>query len=276
VLTPSGEKLVQIWAILLIFPLLVWIDLHPIWCPHQNEPPTTEHHKDEHSSKHTNIPAVMTQQADSADESNASEHKYCPNPLAEFGLWGNCIVRRTATDPELLFLCLAAVFTLVVAIFTRSLFVDGREKGRKELRAYVFIKSGSITGVASGQQPNVGFTIENFGKTPARKLIVLCGLGFSSSFDKLGVKEFEAVKPMGTLAPGGTVQYHRDADGRVMTEQDMLAFEQGTHSIFAYGEIRYIDFTGKDRTTKFRTMHNAKIRLLGPHLASCEDGNDAD
>lgn len=168
-----------------------------------------------------------------------------------------------------------ALITAVIAAFTIGLFVVGRDTAKRQLRAYVFIKSGVIENVVVNVNPKVTFTIKNFGKTPARKLRVSCSFGFGQSFDQLQHSEIKPPNPMGTLAPGAKVQFH-DFSLNPISVENAQSFDAGTHSIFVYGEITYIDFTEQQRTTYFRTMHNARVRSLGPNLASCEGGNDSD
>lgn len=168
-----------------------------------------------------------------------------------------------------------AFFTAGLWLATYSLVRGAKDTAEKELRAYVFVLSGSIENLANGQHPTSRLVIHNFGKTPAHKLTVICGMGFGKSFEELPTAAPPLTKPMGTLAPGGTVEHHNSAP-IAFAPDHMSALENGTYTLYVHGEIRYVDFLGKNRVTKFRVMKSAKSGLSGPHLASCEDGNDAD
>jgi hypothetical protein len=150
------------------------------------------------------------------------------------------------------------------------------DTAQKELRAYVFIESASIGNTAIGQNPKPGFTIKNFGKTPAYEVSILLGYGFGDSFEKLGKLSMDH-EQRGTLGPTAYIHYYNFCP-RTLTSDDISALQSGTHFLFVYGEIRYVDFTGESRTTKFRlkAMKNAETGLIGPQFEVCKDGNDAD
>ena len=168
-----------------------------------------------------------------------------------------------------------AFFTAALWVATYSLVRGAKDTAEKELRAYVFVQTGSIQNLSNGQHPTSRLIIHNFGKTPAHKLTVICGIGFGKSFEELPTAVPPLTKPMGTLAPGGTVEHYNSAP-IAFTADHMSALENGTYTLYVHGEIRYIDFLEKNRVTKFRVMKSAVSGLSGPQLASCEDGNDAD
>lgn len=168
-----------------------------------------------------------------------------------------------------------ALFTLVIACFTIALFWDGREKGRQELRAYVFIESATAGNLSPGGRPTPVFSIRNFGKTPAHKIIILLGYGLGPSFNNFPDITSLSAEQMGTLGPGGPIQYHNTANLILTTEQARM-LHSGRYFLFVYGEIRYMDFLNTKRTTRFRLMAIKNIATgVLEQLAACEGGNDA-
>ena len=157
---------------------------------------------------------------------------------------------------------------------TDDLVTDARDSAERELRAYIFIKSASIVNTGTGQQPRPGFTITNYGTTPAHKMVILVGYCFGKSFVET---EYGPIEQRGTLGPTADIHYYNICP-RALTPDETVALQRETHFLFVYGEIRYVDFTGETRTTKFRlkAMKNVETGLIGPQLEVCKDGNDAD
>jgi hypothetical protein len=176
-----------------------------------------------------------------------------------------------------------AAFTYVLirvssrqAELTRALVNAAEDTPKRQLRAYVNVKSGSLKNVTEGGHPTSTITIKNFGQTPAYRLIINCAIGLGESFDKLGPVTGKIMdKPIGTLAPGAKIEHFYPSE-HVLTTEDMEGLKSGKFALFVHGEIVYWDFTGEKRTTKFRTFKNVVVGLGTPHLASCEEGNESD
>src|SRR6266480_3780961 len=66
-----------------------------------------------------------------------------------------------------------AVFTALLWFATYRLVREAKKTAEEELRAYVFIESASIAGIAIGQEPKIWLLIRNYGKTPGHKVVIL-------------------------------------------------------------------------------------------------------
>lgn len=180
---------------------------------------------------------------------------------------------RTLTNPESLFLFLAAFFTFILAGFTIALFLDGREKGRKELRAYLGIQEHRVQIV--GTTPQVYLRIQNTGETPAKDVRIAIDFErrhISSSDDFPAPKYSEGRRP---LAPEAIWEARR-----VMPEIKQHTHSiNRTHRIFVWGLIEYWDIYEKEpRYVRFRFRSDELmmegIAITGWTLATTEDGND--
>lgn len=163
------------------------------------------------------------------------------------------------------------IATIILALGTLALYWDAREKGRRELRAYVFIdviRPTEPTPIAALSP--YGVVVKNSGKTPAYNVVIRSTLvlGPPKVTEKWPDPIAAPDESKGPLAPGGTVAHM--TTGRAWKPEERAELAKGAVMYF-YGVIHYEDVFGRKQWTRFR--HE---RMAGTHeLSACEAGNDA-
>jgi hypothetical protein len=145
---------------------------------------------------------------------------------------------------------------------------------RAQLRAYVFVESAHIEGVAIGHTPLANVTIKNFGQTPAFRLRQWARMGFQSfplvgPIPKTAEDTITAERP---LAPGGV--FHVRLGRREIDSETITALQNGTHAIFIAGEIFYRDTFNRRHQTNYCLFAGGPIGISG-EVADYELYNDA-
>jgi hypothetical protein len=253
-LTKSQKKLAQVWAILSIFPLVVLINsYYPRWCPYRSDSQSSESQKNQDNIERTNGSTPIGGQTEVVSSSDPSTHEYCPNPFAEPYLWFHCMARKTVTNPEPLFLSLAAAFAFMAAFYTRKLVLGADDTAKRQLRAYVGGRPSEIA--HTGLVVHWTFEIENFGQTPASQLtdnalVDICPYPLPPNYP------FPSLPQM---APSAAVIHPRmgkyggtGRSQRTFTPSELTQIVDGTvQRLYIFGEIKYMDIFGKDHTTRF-------------------------
>jgi hypothetical protein len=152
--------------------------------------------------------------------------------------------------------------------------------GRRQLRAYVLTKSGSIAEVGAGSNiPGVALWVENGGQTPAYKLRSWVGIAVIPVRDEnqgpLAVRRLSE-QYSNTLGPGIGFNKHTRLD-RPLTASEITEIGAGTRAIYVFGRVEYRDAFKKQRFSNIRLHYsgqwpppNEAILYFG------ESGNDAD
>lgn len=148
-----------------------------------------------------------------------------------------------------------AIFTIVIGIFTSLLFIDSREKGRKELRAYIAVVTGSATYQESGKGTVFAGIprIVNTGKTPAHNVrhktkaaILPIQIQDNFSFNIIG-------KNMG----GSIIGPNHFNDLQILVDDFVLDSEVNdikigkSKALYVWGIVNYDDIFGDSWETEF-------------------------
>jgi hypothetical protein len=181
---------------------------------------------------------------------------------------------------------IVALATIVLSVFTGTLWWSTRRLWKSatgqlhhleqttihELRAYVLVSGARVDNVIDPSMREVRLTVRNFGKTPAKDVVVWMGTS---------IREFPLRGTFGR--PPDTLRMGRDIIGPSRfttsvvsvagsTPQTEIALHSGTAAIFAFGEISYVDAFGIPRRTEFRHMCHG-VGLATGNMAACESGN---
>jgi hypothetical protein len=179
----------------------------------------------------------------------------------------------------------ALLFFATLALWwsTRSLVRGAEETAQRQLRAYVFVETASITHVDDNEGvPEAIVTIKNFGQTPAYRLVNLTSLALcrypapphiASAMEQDMLAGITASTDMGP----GHFQHAPVSNGigRSFTEDEMQGLASGKYVIYVYGRVRYVDAFGNKQLTKYRFMSGGPAGVRGGQLAGCEEGNEA-
>jgi len=154
---------------------------------------------------------------------------------------------------------------------------------RRQLRAYINLKSASIYNVIDPIGPQLHIMFDNFGQTPAYDVVDIhqvCFLEFplkESILDSDSLGNGLPIPPgKGPIPPSGG--YDKiDELGRSLNPTEIASLKAGKTAIYIHGKITYTDTFGKKRFTKYRLRHSGDIAQIGKSdiLVTCEKGNEA-
>lgn len=171
--------------------------------------------------------------------------------------------RNIHDHPEHLTEILIAIGTGVIAWFTFGLFWDAKNKGIRELRAYVGIVAGEISYTTDGKL--LGWmSFRNTGKTPAHDLTSWIDHGVR---DKDSIKESLFPKKHdegkgGVLVPGVTWTRHLLID---LTNLNWDDLDKETETVWVWGGIDYRDSFGEPCHVSYRFWTGNKRFRLNDH-----------
>lgn len=194
-----------------------------------------------------------------------------------------------------------AILTALLAIFTALLVrVGGRQERttRQQMRAFVYLDTGSIFNVASPlnplpiyrptgaevvspfEGPLARIVIKNTGSTPALN-VVHWGNIFLSDYPlsaPLPMEIHPERKPASSAIPPGGINTKSVKIAERLTEKEVAGLREGTMAIWVYGVITYRDAFRRKRTSKYRLFHNISSGAVGvsTDLTWAESGNEAD
>lgn len=166
-----------------------------------------------------------------------------------------------------------------------------RESSERELRAYVMHFSADLFYAGNlpknpkvnwTEQAAVSLVIKNEGLTPAYKLKHWAYVDVAPITDESRMCVIPgpalAIRPL-MLGRNGSATAYRWLN-RPISPEERAGIGSGTHAIYAYGRIEYIDAFGKPRWTNYKlSYNNASWPPLGKNpmaMNFCSDGNDAD
>ncbi len=153
------------------------------------------------------------------------------------------------------FAFVAAFGAILAAIFSGwQAWVAGDNEIR-QLRAYVHITGGTISGSGSTDGPldiTVRPGIKVFGQTPAGQIIVPWNL-VVDRWPMTDAFQFSYLKTemQSTSSQAPSVEAPIDAKKHTITKDEMTAIHAGTKRLYAYGTVLYRDVFNKSRFTNF-------------------------
>jgi hypothetical protein len=176
---------------------------------------------------------------------------------------------------------LLALVTWMLWLATRALVRGADETAKRELRAYVFVNNPWIEHVERNQQPVAHVPFKNYGRTPAYKIRATLNIDIGADFAEVPEPNPLPDSAAGHLGPGADLQT-LCALHRPLTATDPASLDAGHLTLFAYGEIHYVDAFKQAHWTKFRIMIGGSAGLRARledgkrALLSCPDGNETD
>jgi hypothetical protein len=216
---------------------------------------------------------------------------------------------RATDDPVAVFTLALVVFTFVLAISTIGLWIvtwlAGRRQARdmqgaireaarsaeaaqkavelsdktaeRQLRAYLYVDAQEIRKFGFDEIPEAWTSLKNSGATPAFELERAAKLMYTTH----PAEEFPALEWGGAkayLAPHGEVFFGPISLPRALTAAESANVIAGTHALYLFGKIRYIDAFQKRRLIEFRSFFRGNGQPVGQVLATqqAENGNSGD
>lgn len=194
-----------------------------------------------------------------------------------------------------------AVLTAFLVVFTGLLvWVGGRQERttRQQMRAFVYLESGSIYNIASpinplasykptgaevispNEGPGAQLVIKNTGSTPAFNVVHwgAITIGPYPLVGQLPPRIHAPNMPASAIPPGGINTKGVRIPGGRLTPEQVAGLRDGTQAIWVYGEIDYRDAFRRTRTSRYRLFHNSTSGTIGisTDLTWADGGNDAD
>lgn len=148
---------------------------------------------------------------------------------------------------------------------------EAKRSSEQQLRAYIHLQKVEFKNVKFAEFPECLIRIQNFGQTPAYKVIWKSAIRYGKETPDFSMTEFDAVE-WGELVigPGGGFRKIRICDDSLGGDE-IRAIEKGEACIWAWGRIDYIDAFDQPRYTTY-CIHTADNLEDG---GAYKSGNDA-
>ena len=145
-----------------------------------------------------------------------------------------------------------------------------------ELRPYMALDEAVILNVTPGVAPSVLYLIKNQGRTPAIEVINGAFIDYCEFHSLPPTRPRTEEYPSRSVVAQGSGLTSTVALARPLSEQEIQTLREGTHAIFFWGFIEYVDVFGKQRGTKFATFHNRRSGIVGESkaLTTYREGNE--
>ncbi len=148
---------------------------------------------------------------------------------------------------------------------------------QRQLRAYILVRECRIDSFFVGLVPKAVVTIENFGQTPAAKMVGVINIHITQTEDEnnqtVADEEFFAVRESESpLAPSGKVPMTIETK-EVVSEHNFQQVISGAKSVFVFGRIEYVDSFDEPRRTEFRFRGVVRNGRLSESFNVCANGN---
>src|SRR3954452_14238024 len=164
--------------------------------------------------------------------------------------------------------------TLGLWLATRNLVQEAKRTGERQLRAYVHVIRVEVRHLAGMAEFFVEY--KNHGMTPAYNVRVSNCHGLTPNPpDPAFFQAFLGFASHGTLGPGGVTHQRKLAD-RQLTDAESVGLEDGLLALWVYGEIKYRDAFGQERTTAYRNLLSRDVPLgADGRMSLAAEGNEA-
>jgi len=177
-------------------------------------------------------------------KSNSTESVRC-NPIA---------IVRAVTDPERITAwgtIVIALFTIVLGVGTWFLVRDGREHSRRQLRAYIGVKSATVVLRDNHSAIDVHFYIENYGLTPAYDVAFWASLGFQKSEGEFPSPIIDRSGRGGYLAPR---MQHIIVRHLALSTDEAEQFRKAQRRVFFCARFEFIDAFDANRHWEIQNL----------------------
>ena len=180
-------------------------------------------------------------------------------------------------DPSSLMMAVIAAFTAIFVSACAYYVYITSANARRQLRAYVFITQTEINGVTDGAQPVAQLMIRNTGQTPAHDVIVYGNIVFEEFPLQKDLPVLVFADPQWTRENigAGSERSKWEYSLNALTDEQIAKMNAGTHALYIYGEIRYLDVFRKKRSTKYLYFTGGNMGIRGSVLGGYPVGNEA-
>ena len=192
--------------------------------------------------------------------------------LTGFLIWDVIVTRDTlkAIESQTTEVARAAKATEGAVVAAETARALAEDTARRELRAYICVDSSSIKTKAG--EPLVKVCIKNCGQTPAYEVQGWIAVEIADYLPTpaLGMPLNAGIQLCSSVVgPDGIIELEGRTK-RELVEEDRLGWQQGTKTVFAYGNVLYKDAFNRDRYTTFRliTGHGEE-----PSIIRTDDGH---
>lgn len=156
--------------------------------------------------------------------------------------------------------------TALIALFTGGLFLEEKDRSRKELRAYLGLGGGKVFKLPNNILRGV-VEIKNFGETPAHNVMVAIAGELRAPGDQRPFNDPDFIPHRQPIAP--TMSWTFGHEFLEMTDQDLNDVLANKKLVYIWGHVKYQDIYNESRIFRFRLRNVVKI------LVTTEDGTTA-
>lgn len=192
-------------------------------------------------------------------------------------------------DPLLVFTFVLALATVLlggatVALWqsTKKLWLAGEKQlthsqdtAKRQLRAYVGLRSPKIEGTAIGEHPKVTLLFQNAGQTPAHEVTVQYGIGVDHFPQPQLERRLDEAKSVAVLLPGAFMKPSLISSGPTLRQIEIDAVNAGSAAIYCFGVVKYRDIFGDPHQTDFSLMIGGDLGGYPDNLKVTKTGNAA-
>lgn len=148
------------------------------------------------------------------------------------------------------------LLTFFIALFTGGLFLEEKDRSRKELRAYLGRGGGEVFKLPNNILRGV-VEIKNFGETPAHNVMVAIAGELRAPGDKRAFNDPNFIPHKQPIAPTMSWTFGHEFLG--MTDQDLKDVLADKKLVYIWGHVKYQDIYNKTQTLKFRLRNVVKV-----------------
>jgi len=174
--------------------------------------------------------------------------------------------------------------TFVLAVAAVLQFGLARRTAQRQLRAYVFPDSATLTDgtqltppqPARANVPGVVVLIKNFGQTPARQAVSWAGIDVIEPRHEATLATPRLPQTFANALGAGAFTSKALWFTRPLNQQEIVDVAAGAKAIYVFGRAEYRDVFGHRRFTNFRLRYSGQFPPVpGAVFNFAESGNDA-
>jgi hypothetical protein len=137
-----------------------------------------------------------------------------------------------------------------------------QETAERQLRAYIVPEKVTATVMKIGLSPEVQVQLRNSGQTPAYRVMINTLIGIRPATTPASELDWNIPMSRATVAPNMEI-FILGGGSRLLkplTQTDVDAIKDGRSIFYVYGEVRYADAFGNNRTTKYSYVFRRTYR----------------
>ncbi|HTQ39083.1 MAG TPA: hypothetical protein VMJ32_08640 [Pirellulales bacterium] len=150
---------------------------------------------------------------------------------------------------------------------------SARDSAKKEMRAYVSLVKGRVTGIEGNGPINIRLTIKNSGRTPSHETIVEANIKLGPYPPLIGDQPLKQDVPT-ALAEGEEAYLDQEIPVDASDRPKLRAGKK--MAIYASGSVTYKDVFGEPHTSSFNLIQGGEYEIKAPQMGLRAAGNDSD